>query len=80
MLNLPNITTYAYNGSIKELEGTDSLVDTDTQAEVEFWRYAPTALSVKDGFVDPLSLWVTLKETDPRIELAKDELLADIWR
>jgi DNA-binding MarR family transcriptional regulator len=80
MLNPPNLETYAFSGKVGELKGMDTLVDADTQVEVEFWRYSPTTLSAKDGFADPLSLWVTLQETNIRMEIAKDELLAEIMR
>ena len=79
MLNPPNVTTFAFFGKSVELTGTKTLVDAEAQAEVEFWRYSPAALSEKDGYADPLSLWVTLPDGDPRTEIAKDELLAEIW-
>jgi len=79
MLNPPIVTTFAFDGNVGVLTGTKSLVDADTQAEVEFWRYSPATLSKKDGYADPLSLWVTLPDGDPRMEIAKDELLAGIW-
>jgi hypothetical protein len=80
MLNPPNTATYAFDGKVNELPWTDTLVDADAQAEVEVWRYSPTLLSAKDGLPDLLSLWATLADGDARIEIAKDELLTEIWR
>jgi DNA-binding MarR family transcriptional regulator len=80
MINPPNVTTYAFSGSVNDLPGIDTLIDEETQAEVEVWRYSPTLLSMKDGLPDPLSLWVTLVDDDARIDIAKDELLAEIWK
>jgi hypothetical protein len=34
---------------------------------------------VKDNLPDPLSLWATLTDDDPRMAIAKDELSAAIW-
>jgi len=79
MLNPPDLMTFAYNGKVGELAGTKSLVDADAQVVVEFWRYSPATLSEKDGYADPLSLWASLTDGDPRTEIAKDELLAGIW-
>jgi DNA-binding MarR family transcriptional regulator len=80
MLNPPEVTAYAFEGKVNELPGTNTLVDADAQAEIEVWRYSPTLLSAKDNLPDPLSLWATIADGDARIELAKDELLKDIWR
>jgi DNA-binding MarR family transcriptional regulator len=80
MLNPPNITTFAFDGKVNELHGTAMLVDADAQAEIEVWRYPPMLLSQKDNLPDPLSLWATLADDDARIEIAKGELLAEIWR
>ena len=80
MLSPPMVTTFAFNGKVGELAGTKSLVDADAQVEVEFWRYSPVILSGKNGYADPLSLWVTLSDGDPRTEIAKDDLLEEIWR
>ncbi len=41
---------------------------------VQVWRYVP-AMQVKTNVVDPLSLWVSLKDSaDDRIQMALDEL------
>ncbi|GHU87322.1 hypothetical protein FACS1894202_01420 [Clostridia bacterium] len=82
MLAPPRMTVYAYDGKIGDLQGTDTLVDLDAQTQVEVWRYSPTVLSQKDGVADPLSLWTTITNNngDPRLDMAKEELLAEIWR
>ena len=79
MLNPPNLETFAYNGKSDELAGTKILVNEDAQAEVEFWRYSPSTLSKKHGYADPLSLWLTIPDGDARTEIAKSELLTEIW-
>ncbi|GHV56432.1 hypothetical protein FACS1894216_20340 [Synergistales bacterium] len=78
-LNPPSVTTYAFYGKANELAGTYTLVDTDSQAEIEVWRYSPTLLPAKDNLPDPLSLWTTLTDDDARVEIAKDGLLAEVW-
>jgi DNA-binding MarR family transcriptional regulator len=82
MLSEPRIKTYAYNGKVSDLPASDTLVDWDNQSQVEIWWYSPTALSPKDDCADPLSLWAAInnKDDDPRLDMAKDELLAGIWR
>jgi DNA-binding MarR family transcriptional regulator len=82
MLAPPRMTVRAYDGKIGDLQGTDTLVDLDMQTQVEVWRYSPTLLSRKVGVADPLSLWAAItNETDgPRLDMAKEELLAEIWR
>jgi hypothetical protein len=67
MLNPQSVTTFAFDGRVNELPGTDTLVDPDAQAEVEVCRYSPTLLSAKDGLPDLLSLWATLTDDDARI-------------
>jgi hypothetical protein len=77
MLAPPRMTVRAYDGKIGDLQGTDTLVDLDAQTQVEVWRYSPTVLSRKVGVADPLSLWaaITNETDDPRLEMAKEELL-----
>jgi hypothetical protein len=58
----------------------DTLVDEDTQAEVQVWRYPPALLSEKPGMVDILSLITSLRHVkDERIEGALEELQASLW-
>jgi DNA-binding MarR family transcriptional regulator len=82
MLAPPQTTVYAFKGKISDFPGTDRLVDCDTLSKVEIWRYSPTLLSPKNNFADPLSLWaaITNDDDDPHLDIAKDELLASIWR
>lgn len=55
---------------IKEL-----IVPEPGSIEVEIWKYAPK-LFAKDGIIDPLSLFLSLKNTeDERVEMALDTLL-----
>ncbi len=62
------------------MKGTDTLVDTAAQAEIQLWKYDPTILD-KSGIVDSLSLAMTLKDKpDERVESAVEEMLNDIWR
>jgi len=81
MLGKPSIDTYAYHGKVGEIDGLDTLIDYNEQAEVEVWQYNPTVLSRKPGIVDTLSLVVSLlHDDDPRVEQSIDELLSEIWR
>jgi hypothetical protein len=82
MLSSPRMAVYAYDGKMNDLTGMDTLVDWDAQSQVEIWRYSPTVLSPKSGAADPLSLWVSIanEDDDARLGIAKDELLARIWR
>jgi hypothetical protein len=53
-------------------------VDEPESPEIEIWNYAPE-LFAKKGIVDPLSLFLTLKNTeDERIEMVLDNLLRKI--
>jgi len=73
--------TFAFFGRNNMLSGTDVLVDNTKQAEVEIWRYDPALLSKRPGFVDALSLAVSLStDDDPRVEESIDELLLNVWR
>jgi hypothetical protein len=77
-LNAPELETIAYHGNVEDIHGTTELIDTDTQYEVEIWKYAPLQCdTAKDmNVVDPLSLVASLKDyDDPRVEQAIDELL-----
>jgi hypothetical protein len=81
MINVPEVKTFAFHGKLKEMTETDILVDSETQAEVEIWHYAPALLSQRHGIVDPLSLFASLHtNADERVEQAAEELLASILR
>ena len=80
ILGSPSLRTYAFYGKSDEFTVTDALVDNNTQAEVEFWRYDPALLSKHPGVVDELSLIVSLPhDDDPRVEEAIEELLLKVW-
>jgi DNA-binding MarR family transcriptional regulator len=82
MLAPPQTSVYAYHGKASDLAGTDTLVDPESQSQVEIWRYSPTVLSQKKNCVDLLSLWtsITNEDNDPRLDIVKDVLLEEIWR
>ena len=44
MLGAPRTKTLAYFGKVGDFAGTDSLIDNNTQVEVEIWKYNPTLL------------------------------------
>lgn len=53
-------------------------VNIGNRVELELWSYSPFSLS-NDRFVDPISLYFSLKDSDdPRIEMELDELLYKI--
>jgi len=80
ILNSPMAKTFAFCGTLDKISGTDILVDSDEQAEIEIWRYSPTILSKDINIVDTLSLATSLLETiDERVEQAVDCLLTDLW-
>ena len=80
MLGAPRIKTLAYFGKIGDLSGTNSLVDYDSQVEVEIWKYNPTLLSESSDITDTLSLAVSLQsDEDPRVEQAVEEMLDELW-
>jgi len=76
MLNPPAVRTFALYGKINGHAGTDMLIDNNTQAEVEVWRYAPTLLSDRTNIVDILSLITSIISIDDeRVEQAAEEVL-----
>jgi DNA-binding MarR family transcriptional regulator len=79
-LNPPELECFAAYGRLSEWAGTDELMDAETQAMVEIWKYDPTALS-KNGMVDVLSLDASLADIeDERVEEALEALLMKLWR
>lgn len=79
MINPPGTVCYAVGEENAQFTGTDILMDSDSQMEIQIWKYHPAILS-GNGVVDTLSLVMTLKDnSDERIEDAVSELLAHIW-
>ena len=52
---------YAANKKGFQCDGSHELLDAETQAEVQLWKYDPAVLA-RDGQVDPLSLALSLKK------------------
>lgn len=78
MLNPPAVMSYAVESKVK-IEGTETLIDSDSQVEIELWKYNPRILS-GEKTVDILSLVLSLKENlDERVEEALEELLENFW-
>jgi hypothetical protein len=66
----PDWKALVENGRVLEIPYGDP-----DAAEIEVWRYAPQACA-GGAVVDPLSLWLALKDDpDERIEAAREELL-----
>lgn len=81
MLNPTTMTTFAYYRKTGEFEWSDTLIDSDSQAEVEVWKYPPTLLPRQAGIVDTLSMIASILPTDnERIEQAINEALSMLWR
>ena len=81
MLSPSSTITFAYYGQLNALEWSDNLIDSDSQAEVEVWRYSPTLLPHRPGMVDTLSLIASMHSAqDERIVQAVDEALEMLWR
>ena len=81
MLSAPDYPTYAYYSKTDKLHGESGLIDPETQARVEIWKYSPTALSMRRTSADPLSVIVSLKEEsdDERVEQAINDVLRKMW-
>ena len=79
MLSEPQTQTVAYFGRIKDFTGTETLIDNNTQVEVEFWKYNPTQLSESESIVDTLSLAISLQSDDPRVEQSVERMLEELW-
>lgn len=80
MLNPPVEKTFALYDKTVKLTGTDTLIDSYIQVEIEIWRYAPALLSDRSNIVDTLSLITSIKSTDDeRIEQAVEEALNNMW-
>ncbi len=82
MLNTPSVPVFAVSfdqwkslkkSGIKQLPSSDGAL-----IELEIWSYDPN-LFMKDGIIDPFSLYLCLKENkDERIETALEEMMEKI--
>lgn len=80
MVNPDKVHTYAVFGMNRKALHSE-LVDPQRQAYVEIWKYDPKKLLQDDGYADPISIALSLEDTeDERIEAAVDEMLEQIWR
>ncbi len=80
MLNMGNIRTFATFG-INRSELRQELVDEKLQVYVELWKYDPRLLLWKDGMADPVSVSLSLSDTDDeRVEGAVKDMLSDFWK
>jgi hypothetical protein len=51
----------------------------DSEYFLEVWKYAPGLLA-ENHFVDPLSLYLTLKDTeDERVQIEIEKLISELW-
>ena len=68
------MTREQFNAAKKSIVGLNRL---DGDIIIEVWKYPPLA---KDGYVDKLSLYLTLKEDlDPRVEKELEIMLNKLW-
>ena len=80
MLNVPQLETFGTVAQIKNTDYSDTLIDTDKQCELEFWKYDTTTLSNTND-ADVLSLTVCLEENhDERVHIELENLLNEkVW-
>lgn len=79
MLNPPQTEVYGTVESVKDFKQSISLVDTDKQCVLEFWKYDTTILSGKNQ-ADVLSLAVCFdKDNDERTQMEIEKLLEKVW-
>ena len=55
------VPCYAVNKKTFHLSGSKELLNAETQAEVQLWKYDPSILA-KNGFIDPLSLALSFQK------------------
>ena len=80
MINPDRMHTYAGFAIDKKLLKNE-LVDVETQALVEIWKYDPRKLLWNDGMADPISVALSLdSSSDERIEAAVEDMLREVWR
>jgi len=85
MLSAPKIAVFALRNEewklLEQQKVAKPAIREPGSYEVEIWKYAPTMFS-KDGLVDPLSLYLSIKDSteglDERVEIALDELLEGV--
>ena len=76
----PRRTAFAVHASAWKRLALDHVLDVvemtdDPPFMVETWSYAPKVLTKREDRVDPLSLYLSLKLVDERMEIAAEELL-----
>lgn len=79
MLNPPQSVVYGTVESIKSFDKLESLIDTEKQCALEFWKYDTTLLS-KNKCADILSLVICMENLDDdRTLIEIEELLEKVW-
>ncbi len=69
-------TDYMYLKKHRQIRTTNKI---EGRYCIEIWKYAPGILA-KNRIVDPLSLYLTLKdEKDERVELELEEMIKNVW-
>ena len=80
MLSPDGIHTYAVTGFDKK-QLHDECIDPSKQAIVEVWKYDPGFALCEDGFADPVSVALSLRNNkDERVQAAVEDMLNDVWR
>jgi len=56
-------------------------IDTDSTYKIEIWKYSPQIEACQDGYVDRLSLFLSLQDDkDPRVEKELETMINKIWQ
>lgn len=77
-ISAPNEIAYA-SEEISKYAKKSSTHRYSDEIEIEYWRYDPKKLA-DDGVVDPLSLYLSLKDDpDERVQGALEEMLNALW-
>ena len=81
MLNPPDVPCCAvYRDKALSKQAADELADSDTQVEIQFWKYDPKPLAC-GNCVDVLSLALSLRDDpDERVEGETEEMLTTFWK
>lgn len=78
MLDFGWIPEYATN--IKNIEVEGDYFDADTAVRIYQWKYDPLLFS-SDGFIDPLSVAISLRDNvDERVQNCIEEMLDEFWK